>query len=519
MQPKKYPVGIQTFEIIRREGYLYVDKTDYIWNLVHGGGKAFFLNRPRRFGKSLLLSTMQAYFEGRRDLFEGLAIDGLETEWEPGPVIRLDMSLVKQVDVDGLMASLDRILRSQEERFGGNPADVTPGSRLQTLIQRAAGGERGSVVILVDEYDAPLLNVVDDPEMLERFRQVMREFYIPLKACDADLRFVFLTGITKFSQLLVFSELNNLVNISMNPAYAGICGISEEELHSQMEPDVQALSDALGIGLDETYARLKTFYDGYHFCEPSPDLYNPFSLLSSFFNRSIDSYWFGTGTPTSLIKMISSHGWQITDLESCDALDSDFDQPTESMDSPLPMLYQAGYLTIKAYDRESTVYTLGIPNQEVSRGLSESLVRHVAKGALTSHNAFLIKFARDFRNGDIDEALARLRAYLAGIPYHLGSRDERGFQTKFYLIFDLLGIQIATEFKTATGRVDAVVRSRGTTYVMEFKYGKTAAEALAQIYSKDYALPFSAGDGRVIKVGVSFSPDEQTIDDWIIRSE
>lgn len=408
-------------------------------------------------------------------------------------------------------------LRSQEERFGSNPADITPGSRLQTLIQRAAGGGKGSVVILVDEHDAPLLNVVDDPKMLERFRQVMREFYIPLKTCDADLRFVFLTGITKFSQLSVFSELNNLVSISMNPAYAGICGISEEELHSQMGPDVQALSDALGIGPDETFARLKTFYDGHHFCEPSPDLYNPFSLLSAFFNRSIDSYWFGTGTPTSLIKMISSHGWQIADLESCDALDSDFDQPTESMDSPLPMLHQAGYLTIKAYDRESTVYTLGIPNQEVSRGLSENLVRHVAKGALTSHNAFLIKLARDFRNGDLDGALARLRAYLAGIPYHLGSRDERGFQTKFYLIFDLLGIQIATEFKTATGRVDAVVRSRGTTYVMEFKYGKTAAEALAQIDSKDYALPFSADDGRVIKVGVNFSPDEQTIDDWIIR--
>lgn len=513
----RYPVGVQSFDDIRRRDLVYVDKTAYVWDLAHQGGKAFFLSRPRRFGKSLLISTMQAYFEGRRELFEGLAIGGLETEWKPSPVIRLDMSMVKPTSVEGLVAQLDDLLRGVEQLVtGGERLAGTPGGRLAALIRHAAAGRPASVVVLVDEYDAPLLNVIDDEVLLDQFRQVMREFYIPLKACDEHLRFVFLTGITKFSQLSIFSELNNLNNISMEPRYAAICGISEEELYEQLADGISALAERLGVTAEEALARLKDYYDGYHFCGDSPDIYNPFSLVTAFAKERVGSYWFASGTPSSLIRLIAARGWQIVDLEGRDALESDFDLPTESMDTPLPMLYQAGYLTIKDYDPEAGVYTLGIPNREVSRGLSESLVRMSAGGALSEHNSFLIRLARDLRSGDVESALGRIRAYLAGIPYHLGSRDERGFQTKFYLILDLLGIQIDTEFRTATGRVDAVVRSRGNVYVFEFKYDRPAAEALAQIDAKGYLVPFSADEGRLVKVGVSFSGETQTIGEWVI---
>ena len=516
----RYPVGVQSFDDIRRRDLVYVDKTSFIWDLAHQGGKAFFLSRPRRFGKSLLISTMQAYFEGRRELFDGLALGRLETEWRESPVIRLDMSMVKPTSVEGLRAQLDDLLWGVEQGLaGGERLAETLGGRLAALIRRAAAGTPASVVVLVDEYDAPLLNVIDDDALLDKFRQVMREFYIPLKACDEHLRFVFLTGITKFSQLSIFSELNNLSNISMEPAYAGICGITEEELCGQMAPDVAALAEGLGVTADEAYARLKDYYDGYHFCGDSPDIYNPFSLVTAFAKGRIGSYWFASGTPSALVRLVTARGWQIVDLENREALESDFDLPSESMDTPLPMLYQAGYLTIKGYDSETEVYTLGIPNREVSRGLAESLVRLSAGGALSEHNSFLIKLARDLRSGDVKSALGRIRAYLAGIPYHLGSRDERGFQTKFYLILDLLGIQIQTEFKTATGRVDAVVRTRGNVYVFEFKYGHPAEEALAQIDGRGYLVPFSADEGRLVKVGVSFSGETQTIEDWVIREE
>ena len=517
LSPRRYPLGMQTFSELREQDYVYVDKTRYIWQLAHGGGKAFFLSRPRRFGKSLLLSTMQSYFEGRRSLFDGLAAGALEESWEAYPVIRLDLSTVKTIDVAGLNSLLGSLMGALERNFGFERQDEHAGARLRTLINRVRDAAGKPVVILVDEYDAPLLNVVDDPDRLEAFRQVMREFYIPLKACDGDLRFVFITGITKFSQLSIFSELNNLVNISMMPEYAGICGITEQELKDQLSPDIEVLARRIDRSVDETFAQLKRYYDGYRFCSPSPDIYNPFSLLGAFFYGRIESFWFGSGTPTALINMIRAHGWQISDLLEQDVLDSEFDAPAEAMDTPFALFYQAGYLTIKRCDPEAHVYTLGIPNEEVSRGLSEGLVRHAAQGALRSHNAFLIKLARQLRAGDVEGALQNMRSYLAGIPYHLGSRDERGFETTFYLIFDLLGIQIDTEFRTATGRINAVVRAPGATYVMEFKYGRSAAEALAQIDEKDYALPFSADKGRVVKVGVNFSPDAQTIDDWVIE--
>ena len=513
----RYPVGVQSFVDIRSRDLVYVDKTSYIWDLAHQGGKAFFLSRPRRFGKSLLVSTMQAYFEGRRELFKGLAIEKLETDWKSSPVIRLDMSTAKAQDPKGLQGHLDSIMSDIEARFGVERSSDTPGARLRMLITRMRAETGRRVVVLVDEYDAPLLNTFGDSDQIDDIRQIMREFFIPLKACDEDLRFVFLTGITKFSQLSIFSELNNLRNISMEPAYAAICGISEKELRGQLTPDVEALAGKLGIDAKSALAFLKTQYDGYHFCFPSPDIYNPFSLLCAFAKGDVGSWWFETGTPAFLVRMIRSRGWQIPDLVERDVMASQFDAPAESPSSLIALLYQSGYLTIKAFDPESRVYTLGIPNREVSLGLAEGLVSAASPEALDTHNSFLIGLARSLRSGDADGALQLMRSYLAGIPYHLGSRDERGFETAFYLIFDLLGIQIETEFKTASGRVDAVVRTADAVYVMEFKYGKTAADALAQIDAKGYCVPFERDGRRLVKIGVNFSPGERTIDDWIIQ--
>ena len=514
---RRYPVGIQTFSDIRENGYLYIDKTPLIYTLAHGSGKTYFLSRPRRFGKSLLLSTMQAYFEGRRELFDGLAIAQMETEWEAHPVIRVDLSTVKTEDTVQLAELLDVVLRNFEETWGRDDRDVTPGSRLMALIKAAAAQTGKQAIVLIDEYDAPLLNVAHDPEKLREFRVVMREFFAPLKACDEFLRFVFLTGITKFSQLSIFSELNNLQNISLDPRFAAICGITQDELCGQMAPDVDALAAALDTTPTETLARLKANYDGYHFSEGSPDIYNPFSLLSSFASGKIASYWFGSGTPTGLINLLQESNWEIDDLEGREADEDEFDAPTEDMPTPLPMLYQAGYLTIKSYDPLTCSYTLGIPNAEVARGFSKSLVRRAAGAQVGEFNGLVRTISRSLRAHDMEGALRATKAFMAGMPYHLGSHSERGFQTTFWLIFTLLGAQIETEVKTATGRVDAVVKAPDAIYVVEFKYEKSAQEALAQIDERGYLLPYAADGRKLYKVGVNFSEKTQTIGEWIIE--
>ncbi len=516
VKPRRFPIGVQTFSFVRQNYDTYIDKTAYIYQLAHTGGKYYFLSRPRRFGKSLLVSTMQAYFEGKREMFDGLAIAELEKEWEPNAVLRVDLSMVKTTKVDELYKLLDWTLQGLEDMWGHNPGAQTPGSRFSALIYAAYAKYNKPVVVLIDEYDAPLLNVAHDPAKLEEFRQVMREFYAPLKGCDAYLGFVFLTGITKFSQLSIFSELNNLANISMMPQFAGICGITEDELLTQYSGDIDTLAIMLETTRDDALARLKAQYDGYHFTEQSPDIYNPFSLISALQWGRLDSYWFGTGTPTFLVNLLRQQGWDLAALEGCEARETSFDTPTERMETPLPMLYQGGYLTIKGYNPRRNSYRLGIPNEEVRHGLSENLVMHAAPGALETHYTFLDRFADDILAGDMDSALQKLRAYLAGIPYHLSSRDEKGFQTKFFLILDLLGIQIETEFKTATGRVDAVISTDDAIYVMEFKYDKSAEEALAQIDDRGYLVPFSADNRKLYKVGVNFSSETQTIERWVI---
>lgn len=373
-QQKFYPVGIQTFSEIIGKNYLYIDKTGYVYRMTHSASKYMFLSRPRRFGKSLLASTLHSYFEGRKELFKGLVIEKLETEWMSYPVFHFDMSLAKHVDRERLESMLNIQLYRYEEIYGRLDGEVMLNDRLTGLIQRAYQQTGKQVVVLIDEYDAPLLDVMHEDKNLPILRNVMRNFYSPLKACDPYLRYVFLTGITKFSQLSIFSELNNIKNISMDEPYAAICGITEEEIKEQMSYDLDLLAEKMQITRDEVLAKLKENYDGYHFTWPSPDIYNPFSLFNAFNDGKFNSYWFGSGTPTYLIEMLNKFGVLPSEIGGIEAVAAEFDAPTERMTSITPLLYQSGYITIKGYDSVFDIYTLDIPNKEVRIGLMRNLI-------------------------------------------------------------------------------------------------------------------------------------------------
>lgn len=373
-QQKFYPVGIQTFSEIIGKNYLYIDKTGYVYRMTHPASKYMFLSRPRRFGKSLLASTLHSYFEGRKELFKGLVIEKLETEWMSYPVFHFDMSLAKHVDRERLESMLNIQLYRYEEIYGRLDGEVMLNDRLTGLIQRAYQQTGKQVVVLIDEYDAPLLDVMHEDKNLPILRNVMRNFYSPLKACDPYLRYVFLTGITKFSQLSIFSELNNIKNISMDEPYAAICGITEEEIKEQMSYDLDLLAEKMQITRDEVLAKLKENYDGYHFTWPSPDIYNPFSLFNAFNDGKFNSYWFGSGTPTYLIEMLNKFGVLPSEIGGIEAVAAEFDAPTERMTSITPLLYQSGYITIKGYDSVFDIYTLDIPNKEVRIGLMRNLI-------------------------------------------------------------------------------------------------------------------------------------------------
>lgn len=373
-QQKFYPVGIQTFSEIIGKNYLYIDKTGYVYRMTYSASKYMFLSRPRRFGKSLLASTLHSYFEGRKELFKGLVIEKLETEWMSYPVFHFDMSLAKHVDRERLESMLNIQLYRYEEIYGRLDGEVMLNDRLTGLIQRAYQQTGKQVVVLIDEYDAPLLDVMHEDKNLPILRNVMRNFYSPLKACDPYLRYVFLTGITKFSQLSIFSELNNIKNISMDEPYAAICGITEEEIKEQMSYDLDLLAEKMQITRDEVLAKLKENYDGYHFTWPSPDIYNPFSLFNAFNDGKFNSYWFGSGTPTYLIEMLNKFGVLPSEIGGIEAVAAEFDAPTERMTSITPLLYQSGYITIKGYDSVFDIYTLDIPNKEVRIGLMRNLI-------------------------------------------------------------------------------------------------------------------------------------------------
>ena len=511
-----YPIGIQTFSEIREKNYLYIDKTEYVYRMTHFA-KYVFLSRPRRFGKSLLTSTLHSYFSGRKDLFQGLAMERLEKEWIEYPVLHFDMSMAKHVDKERLERLLDFMLSDYERTFG---LDTTAGDanlRLTRLIKCAYEKTGKKVVVLIDEYDAPLLDVVHEKENLGVLRNIMRNFYSPLKACDPYLKYVFLTGITKFSQLSIFSELNNIKNISMDEPYAAICGITEDEMLTQMKEDMERLAAKLNIPSEEVLLKLKENYDGYHFTYPSPDIYNPFSLLNAFADGKFGSYWFGSGTPTYLIKMLKKFGVEPSEIGNNHAEVSAFDAPTETMTDIIPLLYQSGYITIKDYDESIDLYTLDIPNKEVRLGLMKSLLPNYVASKTRETTTMVAYLSRDIRNDDMDSALRRLQTFLSTIPYCDNTRYEGHYQQMFYIIFSLLGSFVDVEVRTPRGRVDVVLRTKTTLYVMELKLDKTAGEAMEQINLKNYPERFALCGLPVVKVAINFDSERGTIGDWMIE--
>ena len=546
----KYPIGVQTFRDIVEGDYLYIDKTGFVHDLAENY-KYVFLSRPRRFGKSLLSSTIHSYFAGDAELFNGLKAGELKKEWTKHPVFHFDMSTAKHLNEEQLLRTISYKLEEYEITFGKDDhlSEDDIHARFERIIKVAVEQTGEKAVIIIDEYDAPLLDVMNDQERLIPMRQIMRNFYSPVKSLDPYLRFVFITGINKFAQLSIFSELNNLQNISMMPKYSAICGISQSEIETQMQEPVKRMAESLGISYEETLEELKHNYDGYHFSGRSEDIYNPFSLIKSLDAQDFGSYWFDTGTPTYLLERLKNSEIDETTLDSMPMIpESDFDVSPEISDNVLPVLYQTGYLTIKDYDRALHLYTLGYPNKEVKIGFTQGLLAQY-KNKSTTGSGFVAKFFVAMYKHDIDAALTLMQSYLAGIPYDLENKSEKHFQTIIYLIFSLLGYYTQAEVKSAVGRADAVCRTKDRVYVFEFKVDGSAEEALRQIDEKGYLIPYrfegterceatsvaepveatrrdtsagsasgigSASGKRLVKVGVNISTQTRTIESWKI---
>lgn len=525
MTPRRYPIGIQTFSEIIRGGYVYVDKTDQMWRLAHYA-KFIFLSRPRRFGKSLLTSTLESYFKGERKLFEGLKIMEMEQEWEQYPVFRLDLSSAKHMPPAQIRQELENILAPYEKIYGENPKETTPGMRLGGLLDRACEQTGKQVAVLIDEYDAPLLDVLHEDERLKEVREVMQEFYQRLKKQEAKIKFCFITGVTKFSQLSIFSTINNLKNVTMLPAFSAICGITEQEVRRDLAEDIEAMAKVYDCSPDEMFQKIKERYDGYHFASVSEDIYNPYSLLNALGDQQLENYWFASGTPTFLIHQLLHFRTDVVSLDRLEVPSSAFDQPTENMHDALPLLYQSGYLTIKSYDRDLQAYTLSIPNQEVRIGYTRGLLPiYTGLNDADVQMGFAAKFWKALRQGDADLAMREMKSYMAGIPYVEGFKQklaeaataEGFYEYTLYLIFSMLNVYVRTQVKVAGGRVDMVVWMPDTTYVFELKVNGTAQEALEQIGTKDYALPYQTEGRKVIKIGVKFDSETRIPEEWVIR--
>lgn len=512
----RYPLGIQTFEKIIEGGYLYVDKSEYVYNMTHSDSSYLFLSRPRRFGKSLLTSTLKAYFEGRKELFQGLAIEKLETTWDHYPVLHFSLATAKHGTKERLESELNLKLFQYEEIYGTGVGEELPNQRFQGVIKRAYKQTGKQVVILIDEYDAPLLDVMHEDENLKALRKVMQDFYSPLKDCDPYIRFVFITGITKFSQLSIFSELNNLKNISMLKEYAGVCGITEQEILEQMGAGIDALAAESGWTKEQAIAELKGNYDGYHFSWPSPDVYNPFSLLNALSDKKIDAYWFESGTPTYLIEMMRKFHVMPSQLGSpLKAQASDFDAPTERMKDLIPLLYQSGYVTIKDCSPLG-LYTLNIPNREIRIGLMKSLIPNYLGAESNACGVISIQMQEAMLNDDIDSMMHLLQDFLGTTPQTENTHYEGHWQQMLYVIFSLLGAHVDVEVRTKDGRIDMVARTAQKLYLFELKLNKSAEAAMNQIDLKNYPARYALCGLPIVKIGINFSVEERNITDWTI---
>ena len=519
MALKLYPVGIQTFERIRKENKLYIDKTEYVYRMTHSGGCYFFLSRPRRFGKSLLVSTFESYFSGKKELFEGLAIEKLEQEWMEYPVLHFDMSGGKHMEKEQLEDYLSNRLEAEERKWGITHTKRGANDRLTELITTAYEISGKQVVVLIDEYDAPMLDVAHDKETLDVLRNVMRNFFSPLKMCEPMLRFVFLTGITKFSQVSIFSELNNIKNISLDDEYAGVCGITKEELLTQMSEDIDMLAEAQGMTREKTIAKLKENYDGYHFSPASPDVFNPYSLLNCFDDKNFGAYWFSSGTPTYLINMLRKFKVLPAKIGRSLARSSAFDAPTENLKTITPLLYQSGYITIKGYDKMSQLFTLDLPNKEIKVGLFESLLPYYLEGMYAEEGDVAIaQMSVLIRQGDMDGALRLFQEFLGTVPYCNNTNYEGHYQQVLFIIFTLLThFVVDVEVHTPSGRVDVVMETEDTLYLIELKLNKSAQSAMQQINLKQYGQRFARCGKPIVKVGVNFDAKKGNIEDWIIE--
>ena len=513
---KIYPVGIQSFEEIRRGGYCYVDKTALIYQLVKTG-KYYFLSRPRRFGKSLLISTLEAYFLGKKELFKGLAMEGLEKDWTTSPVLHLDLNARKYVDASSLNAILNQHLESWEAIYGDEKKDRAPEERFAWLIEKACRTTGRNVVVLVDEYDKPMLQAIGNEPLLTDYRNTLKAFYGALKSNDKYLRFALLTGVTKFSKVSVFSDLNNLMDISLSNRFANICGITENELYRDLEEDIRLLAEANGMNETEARQTLKEWYDGYHFAEHTEDIYNPFSLLNTLAEMKFGSYWFETGTPTFLVELLQRSKYDLhrltEEMATADSLGG-----IDTMETnPVPILYQSGYLTIKGFDKEFRTYELGFPNKEVEEGFTKFLLPNYASLSSGNPSFEISSFVREVRSGNIDAFMRRLQSFFADTPYELARNLERHYQNVLFIVFKLLGFYTRAEYRTSNGRIDMVVKTDRYIYVMEFKLDGTAEEAIRQINEKGYAAPFASDDRTLYKIGVNFSNAIRGIEGWIVE--
>ena len=509
----KYPIGIQDFGKMREDGYIYIDKTDLIYKLANEGNY-YFLSRPRRFGKSLLLSTMAAYFSGRRDLFKGLAIEQLEKDWTAYPILYVDLNTGKYDSADALNEALEFQVSSFEKLYGAPDKPYSLPLRFTSVIEKAYQKTGKPVVILVDEYDKPMLQAINNDGLQEEFRGILKAFYSVLKSQDRYIRFAFLTGVTKFGKISVFSDLNNLTDISMDARYQTICGITEQELHDNFEEGIRNLSERYNISYDETCRKLRKRYDGYHFVEYGTGMYNPFSLLNTFSSCKFGSYWFETGTPTFLVQLLKRDNFYLPDLTRQE-VSADFLNSIDSLsESPIPIIYQSGYLTIKDYDERFRIYRLGFPNEEVEEGFTSFLLPYYTHVDRAQGPMFIGRFVTDLEHGRAEEFMKRMQVMFFNTDYKIVGDAELYFQNAFYIVTLLLGFYVEVERTISDGRIDMVAKTKDYIYIFEFKYDRTADEALRQIEDKGYARPFEADGRQIIKVGVNFSRKHRCIDDW-----
>lgn len=511
----KYPIGIQDFEDLQRNGYAYVDKTNFVYKLADEG-KYYFLSRPRRFGKSLFLSTLEAYFQGKKELFEGLAIYDLETEWKKYPIFHIDLNTANFREKDSLYMVLNDYLTTWESKYGARESEATLALRFKGVIARAAEKEGRGVVILIDEYDKPILQTLRDPELQAEHRAQLKAFYSVLKTQDRYIKFAFLTGVTKFGKVSVFSDLNNLTDISMDHRYISICGMTEKELLTNFKEGISELAEANGDTEEATIAKLKARYDGYHFEENTVGIYNPFSVLNTLSRLRYKDYWFETGTPTFLVDLLKMHNYRLPDMTKERVSDDVINSVDSLSTNPIPVIYQSGYLTIKGYDERFKKYLLGFPNKEVEEGFLNFLLPLYTSAG--NNSPFLVdEFVQDVESGNPERFMQRMKAFFADTSYQVVGNAELYFQNAMYLVFKIMGFYTQVERPTSDGRIDAIIQTPNYIYVIECKLDRTADEAIKQIENNGYAEPFLMDKRKLYKIGVSFSSETRGVAEYKIK--